>query len=301
MCGIIGTAALVASNKYVGANNAYLAGRLAERTLNNSVPYIIPVLDALHDGFTFLDVGCGPGSITIDIARRFPSATILGLDSGTDAIAMARANARIAGVTNVHFEIGDGLNLAAASNPSSIFDIVLNVNGGFDVVHTHQLHMHVQDASKLMCELRAAAKPSGGLVCCRESDHGMVAFWPEKESMKQFVSAIPMMLLGRGQDPYVGRKFVSHALAAGCKRENMEASVGTWVYSTPEERREWAEVIVGSIQSQKKSDQIRNEAATSGSRGMDMSQGLRDWEDWVQAEDGWYAVPCPRIICRRHN
>jgi SAM-dependent methyltransferase len=296
-----GTAAVVANNKYIGANNAYLADRLAERTLNNSVTYIIPVLDELHDGFTLLDVGCGPGSITIDIARRFPSATVLGIDSGADAIAMARANARKAGVTNVHFEIGNGLNLAAASIPNSIFDTVVSVDGGFDVVHTHQLHMHVQDATKLMCELRAASKPSEGLVCCRELDHGMVAFWPEKECMKEFINAIPMMLLGRGQDPYVGRKLFSHALAAGFMRENIEASVGTWVYSTPKERREWADVIVGSIQSQETSDQIRNEAETSGSRGMDMLQVLKEWEDWVQAEDGWYAVPCPQIICRRHD
>jgi SAM-dependent methyltransferase len=301
MSKITGTAALVANNKYIGANNAYLADRLAERTLNNSVPYIIPVLDELHDGFTLLDVGCGPGSITIDIARRFPSATVLGIDSGADAIAMARDNARKAGVTNVQFEIGDGLNLTAASIPNSIFDTVVSVDGGFDVVHTHQLHMHVQDATKLMCELRAASKPSEGLVCCRELDHGMVAFWPEKECMKEFINAIPMMLLGRGQDPYVGRKLFSHALAAGFMRENIEASVGTWVYSTPKDRREWADVIVGSIQSQETSDQIRNEAETSGSRGMDMLQVLKEWEDWVQAEDGWYSVPCPQIICRRHD
>ncbi|KAM0426615.1 hypothetical protein ACHAQK_012328 [Fusarium lateritium] len=301
MSGMTGTEALAANNKYVGANNAYLAGRLAERTLNNSVPYIIPVLDALHNGFTLLDVGCGPGSITIDIARRFPSARVLGLDSDSDAISMARSNAESAGVANVLFEIGDGLNLAAASTPDSIFNTILNVEGGFDVVHTHQLHMHVQDAAKLMCELRAVSKPCGGLVCCRESDHGMVAFWPEKESMKQFISAIPMMLLGRGQDPYVGRKFISHALAAGFEKENMDVSVGTWIYSTPKERQEWANIMVGSIQSQETSDQIRNEVATSGSRGMNMFQVLKEWEDWVQAEDGWYAIPCPQIICRRHN
>ncbi|KAF8848012.1 methyltransferase domain-containing protein [Acephala macrosclerotiorum] len=281
---------------YIGANNEYLAEMLSERTVNNSVSYILPILHSLPEGFTFLDVGCGPGSITIDIARRYPSATILGLDL-PEAIGKARANAQEAGVTNIFFTVGDALDIQAAKTQPG-FEAL---NGGCDVVHSHQLHMHVQDARKLMRELRAAAKPQQGVVCCRESDHGMVAVWPELPAMKQFISAIPNMLLGRGQDPYVARKFVSYALAAGFKREDIEASVGTWVYSTPAERRHWANVIVGSIQSQATSDKIQSEAEGVGSQAIHMSKVLEEWKAWVEAEDGWYAVPCPQVICRRND
>jgi SAM-dependent methyltransferase len=257
---------------------------------------LIPILESLPPNFIFLDVGCGPGSITLDIARRYPSCTVLGIDY-PDALKKARQNAQESCLSNVRFAVGDGLDIAAtASQPG--FEVVM---GGCDMVHTHQVHMHVQDPVKLMCELRAAAKPQGGFVCCRESDHGMVAFWPDLPSMVQFSAAIPKMLSARGQDPYVGRKFVSHALAAGFKREQIEASVGTWVYSTPKERQGWANVIVGSIQGQGASDKVQLEAEASGSQGIDVSSVLKDWQEWVQAEDGWYAVPCPQIVCRRED
>ena len=277
---------------YAGVNNAYLADRLAARTMDNSVPYLIPILDALPPAFTLLDVGCGPGSITIDIARRYPAATVLGVD-GPDVVERAAAAARSAGVSNVRFAVGDGLDLAAAAAQPG-FEAVL---GGCDVAHTHQVHSHVQDPSRLMRELRAAARPHGGLVCCREGDHGMMACWPEKPAMTQYIAAIVPMLRARGMDPYAGRKLVSAALAAGFRREDIETNVETWVFSTPDERQAWAEVMVGSIK-----HGLRSGGAAQGQalgQGRDLVAALKAWDEWVEAEDGWYAQPCVQVVCRR--
>jgi len=64
--------------------------------------------DALipHSG-TVLDLGCGPGEITCELARRHPELTFLGIDHSAQAIRRATANAARLGLRNVRFEAGD--------------------------------------------------------------------------------------------------------------------------------------------------------------------------------------------------
>ncbi|KXJ89134.1 hypothetical protein Micbo1qcDRAFT_165907, partial [Microdochium bolleyi] len=80
--------------------------RYAARTVANSGTYLLPYLDRLNSSnpgssnntpgrpaFTFLDVGCGPGSITVDFAQRYPQAFFVGVDPGITFVEAARARA----------------------------------------------------------------------------------------------------------------------------------------------------------------------------------------------------------------
>jgi SAM-dependent methyltransferase len=62
---------------------------------------------------TVLDLGCGPGEITCELARRHPSLAFVGLDHSAQAIRRATANAARLGLRNVRFEAGDAERLAA--------------------------------------------------------------------------------------------------------------------------------------------------------------------------------------------
>jgi trans-aconitate 2-methyltransferase len=56
------------------------------------------------DPATVVDLGCGPGTLTAHLRRRWPAATIRGLDSSPEMIAAARAQLE---APTVRFEIGD--------------------------------------------------------------------------------------------------------------------------------------------------------------------------------------------------
>jgi 2-polyprenyl-3-methyl-5-hydroxy-6-metoxy-1,4-benzoquinol methylase len=58
-------------------------------------------------GGTVLDLGCGPGEITCELARRHPGCTFLGLDHSAQAIRRATANAGRLGLRNIRFAVGD--------------------------------------------------------------------------------------------------------------------------------------------------------------------------------------------------
>ncbi|KAL8417567.1 hypothetical protein RB594_001288 [Gaeumannomyces avenae] len=299
------------SNTYIGLNNPGLARKLAERNVENSVPYILPILDSLPANFTLIDVGCGPCSITIDIAQRYPHATILGLDS-PDALAIARGNINVAGVTNITLMAGDALNLRAAADyvpvekgsggEGSGTDLgELLRNGGFDVAHTHQVMLHVQDPARLMRELRGAVKKRGGVICCRDAELGSMIVHPNSQVLSRFFSIIPSIMSNHGADPEVGRKLLEYALKAGFKRSEVEISMGQMLASTQEERKSLAELFLGGNLQQADVTGPNTAFVRAGLKPDAVYEVLRAWREWVEIEYGWCFIANAQVVCRRSD
>src|SRR5439155_10858208 len=68
------------------------------RTAENSAAYLLPHLRA---GLRLLDVGCGPGTLTADLARTVAPGLAVGVDTSSGVVDEARAHAAAAGVPNV--------------------------------------------------------------------------------------------------------------------------------------------------------------------------------------------------------
>jgi ubiquinone/menaquinone biosynthesis C-methylase UbiE len=74
------------------------------RTAQNSAAYLLPVL---AEADQVLDVGCGPGTITIDLARLVPAGHVTGIDAAAGVLAAAREEAAAQQQGNVTFAEGD--------------------------------------------------------------------------------------------------------------------------------------------------------------------------------------------------
>jgi SAM-dependent methyltransferase len=61
----------------------------------------------VRDVTTVVDLGCGPGEITCELARRFPAVRFTGIDHSEVALARGRAHAARLGLTNLAFAQGD--------------------------------------------------------------------------------------------------------------------------------------------------------------------------------------------------
>ncbi|MEL7206765.1 MAG: methyltransferase domain-containing protein, partial [Actinomycetota bacterium] len=72
------------------------------RTAENSAAYL---LDHLRPGLRLLDVGCGPGNLTLDLAARTAPGASVGLDRSDEVLDSARSAARERGV-EVEFREG---------------------------------------------------------------------------------------------------------------------------------------------------------------------------------------------------
>ncbi len=139
------------------------------RTVENSAAYAASFFTA---GSSVLDVGCGPGTITLDIAGRVTPGRVLGVDASADVIEQARADA--VGVENVEFAAGDiyALDLADAL---------------FDVVHAHQVLQHVPDPVGALREMRRACKPDG-VVVARDGDYSAFTWYPADPTLDAWLA-----------------------------------------------------------------------------------------------------------------
>lgn len=118
------------------------------RTAENSAAYLI---GRLQPGLDLLDVGCGPGTITRDLAKLVAPGRVVAVDAAAPILEEAAATCAAAGVHNVEFRQADAEALP--------FD-----DGSFHVVHAHQLLQHVAHPVRVLEEMgrgagRAASSP----------------------------------------------------------------------------------------------------------------------------------------------
>src|ERR1700735_3179196 len=88
------------------------------RTAENSAGYLLP---HLRPGLSLLDVGCGPGTITADLARLVSPGPGIGLDASSAIVAQAASYGASTGLTNLLFEVGDLFRLP---HDDATFDVV---------------------------------------------------------------------------------------------------------------------------------------------------------------------------------
>lgn len=108
------------------------------RTADNSAAYL---LDKLRPGDDVLDVGCGPGTVTVGLADRVTPGRVVGVDNTWQVLAEARALTARSAATDLSFVVGDAYRLAFADE-------------SFDVVHAHQLLQHLTDPVAGLSEMR---------------------------------------------------------------------------------------------------------------------------------------------------
>jgi len=107
----------------------------------------------LRAGMRLLDCGCGPGSITVDLAQRVAPGEVIGIDLREDALAQGRALARERGIMNVAFET------------ASVYQLPYP-DGSFDTTFACALLQHLGAPLAALKEMRRVLKRGGviGLV-----------------------------------------------------------------------------------------------------------------------------------------
>jgi trans-aconitate 2-methyltransferase len=107
---------------------------------------VLALLD-LEGSERILDVGCGNGRTTAEIAARVPRGMVVGIDPSHDMIDFASSHFGPAVLPNLRFEVGDARRLAFLQE----FDLVISFNA---------LHWIPQQEEALR-SIHAALKPRG--------------------------------------------------------------------------------------------------------------------------------------------
>ena len=242
------------------------------RTAENSAAYLLP---RLRPGLDLLDVGCGPGTITADLAQRVAPGHVVGLDRSAEVIAQARTLA-----APVEWTTGDIYNLTQGSE-------------SFDVVHAHQVLQHLTDPVAALTEMRRVLRP-GGVLAVRDSDYGAFVWSPADERLDRWLELYHAVCARNGADADAGRHLPSWVAAAGFT--DMSVSSSTWTFADPDGRRWWGGLWADRMLESSLAEQALSYGLST--RGeLDVLSGA--WREWAEIPNALFVVTHVEVLAAR--
>jgi ubiquinone/menaquinone biosynthesis C-methylase UbiE len=161
----------MAYNEHFKGEDPSVTKFYGDRTILTSCAYLLP---HLKPNTAILDVGCGPGTITAGLSKIVTSGTVTGVDITTPIIERARSTFPPSSYPNLSFAVSNATDLSEFKDNS------------FDIVHAHQVFVHLQEPLKALRELYRVCKP-GGIVACREGNgRRILSLKPDLPAIREY-------------------------------------------------------------------------------------------------------------------
>lgn len=155
----------------------------------------LPILQrfGLTKGMHVLDVGCGAGAVTLEIAKFVFPGQVLGIDRDEALIEQAKKRAVLTN-TNVRFVVDDILATKLSEN-------------SFDFVYCRFVLWAIPERISALRNMIRLTKPKG-IICAQEPDAGGAIYWPESSAHQSYWNGRIKYHQDRrdGIDPNLGRK-----------------------------------------------------------------------------------------------
>jgi ubiquinone/menaquinone biosynthesis C-methylase UbiE len=261
---------------YTHGHHASVLRSHSWRTAQNSAGYLLPMLGTSD---RLLDVGCGVGTITLDLAELLKEGSVTGIEPVEGVLADVATAAQQRSLTNVTLELGDVYDLAYDDDT-------------FDVTHAHQVLQHLSDPVAALRQMRRVTKP-GGLVAVRDADYAGMFWAPADPRLDRWVDTYRKVAHRNDADPDAGRHLLGWAQEAGFTDITTSASV--WVFATPEDRAWWG----GTWAERSVSSAFATQAVEYGlADAADLADISAAWNDWTAEPAGFFAVVHAEILAR---
>ena len=197
----------------MGFNETILQS-LRRYTAETNAAYLLP---HLRPGLRVLDFGCGPGTVSVGLAKAVEPGELHGVDMEESQVELARGLAESRQQENAVFHIGDVLDLP--------FE-----DGFFDVAHCHSVLTHIPDTHAALTEVKRVLKP-GGIIGCREMICESCFTHPDFGVTRKAWDMFEDLLAADDGHPQMGKELKGHVQEAGFTNVRVSAS---WdIYSTP--------------------------------------------------------------------
>jgi SAM-dependent methyltransferase len=233
------------------------------RTAESSAAYLLP---HLRSDMTLLDVGCGPATITNDLASLV--ATVVGIDPSASVIDEAKRD-----FPTLDLRVGD----------------LFELDGHYDVVHAHQVLQHLSDpvgALRKMGEL-------GDLVAARDSDYTWFQWSPDSAAIDRWREIYLAVTRRNGAEARAGRFLLAWAHEAGFIDVTYTST--SWTFATPEARAWWCDVWADRCIDSSFAKQAVDYGISTADELASLAQGFREW---AKDDDAIFVVPHGEILGR---
>jgi SAM-dependent methyltransferase len=253
---------------YTHGFQGYAVQRMGERTVADNAFFLLP---HLSPGMRLLDVGCGPGSITLGLAEALAPGEVVGVDIEPRIVERARAAAAERAGLNVRFEVGDAYALPFP-------------DAAFDAAFARSVLQHLSDPVAALREVRRVLRP-GGVVGLRDGDWGSRVIGPPSPLVEEALALYMRLWAINGGDSLRGREHRALLLAAGFARTEAGAVAST--QGTAEETRGIAALAVSQLSAPDVRGRLLELGLATEGRLAELEAGLRAWGERPDAFMGY--------------
>jgi SAM-dependent methyltransferase len=161
----------------------------------------------IRSGMACLDVGCGGGDVTFDLARIVGTeGRIVGTDIDGVKLELARQEAEAQRLGNIEFRLSDIRD--GQADPQ------------FDVAYARYLLTHLKDRLGALATMHRALRPRG-VVVVEDTDYTGNFCYPDCPAFRRFCELYSQAAQSRGGDPNIGPRLPGLLLDVGFERVQM--------------------------------------------------------------------------------
>lgn len=237
---------------------------LGQRSGAREAAFFVPHLRA---GMSLLDCGCGPGSITVELAELCAPGEVVGIDIEGAQLEKGEARARERGIGNVRFSVGDIYALPFAE-------------AAFDAVFAHGVLYHLRAPDRALAEMHRVLRP-GGLVGIRDSDESSSLHAPETPMLERAVELVHQAWAHNGVNLRFGREQRRLLREAGFV--HIKASASYDAFGTPQATRAFGAVLADLMLEPQTAEPIIQQGWATRPELEEMSAALRAWGEHPDA------------------
>lgn len=263
-----------AGKSYCGTGSRVVPRYIATRTAEKQAAFLLP---HLRPGMDLLDCGCGPGSITVGLARVVAPGRVVGIDKDASQIEAANAHLADQQVPNLRFETAD------------IYELPFP-DASFDAVFTTSVLMYLPDPLAALRQFHRVLKP-GGVVGIRDPDHEAQLCAPPDPMLMRCWQLLDALIQRKGGNPYIGKHQRGLLRQAGFV--NVQAAASCEYWSTAEATRQWGNVLAGIMGE----DTYVQQFVDYGLAERQELERIRQaWQAWGEHPDAFFAdVYCEAV------
>jgi|TARA_B100000519_G_scaffold71184_1_gene61181 ubiquinone/menaquinone biosynthesis C-methylase UbiE len=257
---------MVKRDVYTHGHQAAAVNQHAKRTAEDCAAFARGVISSDSN---ILDVGCGPGSITVGLARWAAEGSVTAIDLGESILEAARNTVAESGVTNVLVQ------------EASVYELPFE-DDSFDISYAHQVLQHLTDPVLALSEMARVTRP-GGYVAARDADYYTMCCSPESKLIDEWRRIYRLVARENGAEPDAGRYLKFWFEKAGLMEVQCSADAG--VYATKEERANWGLSWADRCLSTSFPEQAVAYGFATKEELRSISAG---WKKWATDPDGYF-------------
>lgn len=155
----------------------------------------------LQPGMQVLDLACGPGFTSCELAKAVGTGQVTGVDISEELLAVAHQARESEHVANVSFAAGSVYQLDFPDNQ-------------FDFAYARFLFQHLEQPQLALDNIRRVLKP-GGILCVLDIDDNWTSFAPAGEAFVKFIRQSGAAQRRRGGNRMIGSQLNGLLRAAG--------------------------------------------------------------------------------------